>query len=395
MGELNNFYAAMRLAVASDNSYFWLAHLIYLFGEPIWTERVERAAVDKHARLYLNADYFSKLTPSHAVGVLVHEASHVLLDHAARSEELPVPPELHRLANLAQDAVINEAGKLYERLPDGCVTAASLGVKPGLPWEVYYRELLEKATVVRVTCQCGSGAHGVSMPWELPADDANRPARAREVIQAVVHQVAEEALAQKARGTVPGEWLRWAEKIVCPAVNWDAMLFRGVNDFAASQSGADLTDWSRMSRRRQHQQVLFPGKRAVARRVAVVVDTSGSMSEQELGHALGLVDSALATRRVEVTVYAVDAQAAPAQKVRTAREVKLLGGGGTDMRVGLRAAEEARIPYARVVVVTDGETPWPDKSPSLPVLVVILGQAEFPSWSGQEPHKQLRWIPKS
>src|SRR5437764_1272375 len=42
-------------------------------------------------------------------------------------------------------------------------------------------------------------------------------------------------------------------------------------------------------------------------------------------------------------------------------DVQLTGGGGTDMRVGITAATRARPAPHVIVVLTDGDTPWPDE----------------------------------
>jgi predicted metal-dependent peptidase len=48
--------------------------------------------------------------------------------------------------------------------------------------------------------------------------------------------------------------------------------------------------------------------------------------------------------------------------VRSARDVRLVGGGGTDMRRGIQAAIED-LKAKVIVVLTDGYTPWPDVRP--------------------------------
>lgn len=58
------------------------------------------------------------------------------------------------------------------------------------------------------------------------------------------------------------------------------------------------------------------------------------------------------------------------------RSIELLGGGGTDMGIGIRAAiDDAQRPDV-VVVLTDGYTPWPENPPGRPVVVGLLGGGE-------------------
>jgi predicted metal-dependent peptidase len=103
--------------------------------------------------------------------------------------------------------------------------------------------------------------------------------------------------------------------------------------------------------------------------VTVVVDTSGSISDDTLKETLTEVIGI--TRAVGhsggIWVIPCDYVAYSAAKVRTAADVKSLkfpGGGGTDMRAGIRAALDSKQKPDVVVVVTDGFTPWPDEKPT-------------------------------
>jgi len=61
----------------------------------------------------------------------------------------------------------------------------------------------------------------------------------------------------------------------------------------------------------------------------------------------------------QVRVLACDTAVAPAQRVTSARQIQLVGGGGTNMGAGLEAAGLLRPRPAVTVVLTDGYTPWP------------------------------------
>jgi predicted metal-dependent peptidase len=83
-------------------------------------------------------------------------------------------------------------------------------------------------------------------------------------------------------------------------------------------------------------------------------------------------------------VLACDTAVAPAQRVSSARQVQLTGGGGTDMGAGIAAAAALRPRPAVVVVLTDGYTPWPRLAPKgMRVVVGLLGEQtpEAPTWA--------------
>ena len=83
----------------------------------------------------------------------------------------------------------------------------------------------------------------------------------------------------------------------------------------------------------------------------------------------------------------MDAKAYAAKKFTGAKGMASVSGrGGTDMRVGITAALEATPKPTVVVVMTDGDTPWPDQATRIPVIAVIIGTnpsrqgAQVPSW---------------
>jgi hypothetical protein len=70
-----------------------------------------------------------------------------------------------------------------------------------------------------------------------------------------------------------------------------------------------------------------------------------------------------------------------------ARKVQLLGGGGTDMGVGLAKATELRPRPDLIVVLTDGFTPWPNEAPKgIRVIVGLMDPSgSVPPWAKAIP----------
>ena len=125
-------------------------------------------------------------------------------------------------------------------------------------------------------------------------------------------------------------------------------------------------------------------------RVAVVVDTSGSVDDVLLGRALGEVDGALRALGVSdshVAVYSCDAAVHQVQRVRRARDARLAGGGGTDMRVGHQGRARAAAPARRHRGVhRRRDTLAGDPPPGSAVIAALLGRDRShlpptPSWA--------------
>lgn len=122
-------------------------------------------------------------------------------------------------------------------------------------------------------------------------------------------------------------------------------------------------------------------------KVAVVIDTSGSMCGRDIRECLG---EALTILQVssELILISCDADVHDVKRVVKERDIPLTlhGGGGTDMRVGIE--EALRHDPDIIVLFTDGYTPFPEKPPRkgikpIPLIVVITPDGtteDVPQW---------------
>ena len=118
--------------------------------------------------------------------------------------------------------------------------------------------------------------------------------------------------------------------------------------------------------------------------IAVVIDTSGSMSGKMIGQGIAEIMELLDTFRLPVQVIPCDAKAyAKLDIITTSDRFKmkeLQGGGGTNMNKGIEAALDLRPRPDLILVLTDGYTPWPNTIPAIPTIFGIIHaqSREFP-----------------
>jgi hypothetical protein len=229
---------------------------------------------------------------------------------------------------------------------------------------------------------CGSGADGMRRPGQ---DAGGLPSWQADLLR---RQVAQDVMAHaKLPGIVPAGLLRWAREVLAPKVNWRALLAAELRRAVAEVSGAVDYSYRRPSRRSAVTgPVVLPALRRPVPEVAVVCDTSGSMSDDLLAMVLAEVEGLLRALGLarQVRVLACDTAVAPAQRVNSARQVQLVGGGGTNMGAGIDAAAALRPRPAVTVVLTDGYTPWPAGAPKgMRVVVGLLGERapDAPPWA--------------
>ena len=148
-----------------------------------------------------------------------------------------------------------------------------------------------------------------------------------------------------------------------PTVPWRKVLAGAVRRAVAWRAGMVDYSYHRPGRRRVPG-VVTPAMRRPLPTVAVVVDTSGSMGPDDLAAALAEVQGivrGVGVRGSQLRLLSVDAAVHGVTPVTDVSRIVLTGGGGTDMRVGIAAAEALRPRPDAVVVLTDGFTPWPDE----------------------------------
>lgn len=340
--------------------------------------------VDRHWRLYVDPERVDEWTVEQIGAVLVHEVWHLLREHADRCERAGAL-DRHHAWNIAADAEINDdlddAGL---PLPGDYITPRRLGMPDGLLAEEYLAGLRTAHAA-----DCGSGVDGRPREHEDGAPSTDTPglgAVQGDLVRTVTAR--ELADASRLRGTVPAGWSRWAEEVLSPKVDWRPVLAASVRRGIAAAAGQVDYTMSRPSRRAGAVAgVVLPALRRPVPVVAIVIDTSASVDQQMLAQALAEVDGAVRAAGVRsegVSVLSCDAAIGSSQRVRSATQVRLRGGGGTDLRVGIEAASRLRPRPDVVVVLTDGFTPWPDGPVHGTRLVVALLDAaapEPPDWA--------------
>jgi predicted metal-dependent peptidase len=395
--------AAARLWAAAR--YPYLASGIFA-ARVVAAPGIRTVAVDPGWRLWADPELTATWSAAELGSVLVHHVCHLLREHGPRAGLAGVRPDESRTWIRSADAEINDdlvpAGLT---LPGDPVLPQHLGCPPGQLAEQYFTA--SRARTARPAqpganggdgqldagelnrggsgdLDCGSGADGLGRPWEASQPAILPPWQARLLQRLVAQQV---ALAGKEAGNVPAGLLRWANDVLAPKVDWRRALAAELRKAVADTAGAVDYSYRRPSRRAAAAgNVVLPALRRPVPEVAVVCDTSGSMSDDLLAASLAEVEGLLGALGLarRLRVLACDTAVGQAQRVSSARQVELVGGGGTDMGAGIAAAASLRPRPAVIVVLTDGYTPWPDSAPrGSKVVVGLLGDEapDAPDWA--------------
>ena len=371
--------------------------------------QVPTLAVDEGWRLYYSKEFVLQHEAEPLATMLLHEVMHCVLRHGPRFRAINQPSELHPNWNIAGDLGINHV--LDEsRMNWGTFTPLRFQqfaryqlTSEMSTEEIYFRieAHLQKHPEDGIPIMdCGSVAGGAKRNYEIPKGDSDNSAVRSDQQDVMRDFVAQDILkyskGESGRGTVPGALLRWAQDLLEPQVNWRQELAGAFRASLATMSGRRDYKYTRPSRRQAAMKVgtselILPAMRKpVPPPIAIVVDTSGSISDDEVRDFLSEVDGIARTHGISSGIWIIpcDAQVGKIQRVKTRSDIaniELEGGGGTDLRTGIAAAQLIRPTPKILVVLTDGFTPWPDTEPSeFETLIVCLSdtgaQKEVPSW---------------
>jgi predicted metal-dependent peptidase len=184
------------------------------------------------------------------------------------------------------------------------------------------------------------------------------------------------------RGLIPGDMQSSLSDILYPQVNWKAVL----TAFPASCTSTETSrSWMRLSRRMPYS---IKGKKRHQRlALVVVIDTSGSISDQTLAEFWAEV-TAIAEHCDELTVLECDAEVQDVYPFKKTLTVEFKGRGGTSFTPAFEyiAARENRLRPDGVIFFTDGYGDDPPPFRKAPVLWVVTPNGKTPAAWGRSIH---------
>lgn len=404
--------------------------------EVVESETVSTAGVyllgKKHgfkARILINPKWAAPLTPAQLAGVILHEILHVLDEHFPRRGV-----RLQMLWNMAGDYRINgyvEAMKEYAPglvdLPSGCLKPTEEMMKQTV--EEIYDCLLKDKPKPPPPPPPGDDEDPGKGKGEGPGDPSDpgkgegpgNPAPdfgddfgkgcgpqkdpewngdspwadgdgEKDDEESRQHWRAVKVQANSlGRGTVAGK--AFSDLLADPParVKWGILMRRIVQESAASHRRDDLS--YRRRSRRSTPDVILPGWIGFKPRIGVMIDTSGSMSDETLEQAVSEIISIQKQLACEIYLVAADTRVtwegwlkeADPKNISKAREAAGSGRGGTDFAPAYEAIGKVKGRFDALVHMTDGQAYWPD--PLLPknsgrLVIALMGsvyKADLPS----------------
>lgn len=337
------------------------------------TTRIETAAVannEGHVELWINPDYFLSLSAGERVAVLKHESLHLVFKHLFR-EPNDASHDNPLLWNIAADLVVNQFIGSKWPLPEDAITLAdfaAFNLRPNRTIQEYYESLLKHSIALPI---CGHGQRGAKgghsdhSQWKNASDTLGRISQ-----ESLARQIenAKHRTSGKYWSQLPSEIRRRVDEIMNrrnPSVNWRRVL----RLFSASvrRNQVQLT-----KRRESKRYNTIPGlKFKRIQRIAVVIDTSGSIQVEELELFFSEIH---AMWKANAEIHIIEADSTLQRQYLYDGKLPLftMGGGGTSFDPAfayLKADRHKR--FDGCIYLTDGYASAPEVKPPCKLLWVI------------------------
>ena len=362
------------------------------------SKRVPTACVAKdgiNIKLVVNGEYYDKQDDNTKIAILKHELLHVGMQHLSMFDQY----ENKQLLNVAADLEINQyiedelKGETWEGLDivNGEFKGVKLPLKAGT--RVYYdllQDELDKAENKQDggdkgdQADQGQGDEGEGNNSSEFADWFNQgggdeehtlwkefddmsEAEKKLIQKQIDHQLKDVTEAMKQKGSVPGEMQGYISKLFEqkePVLDWKQYMRR----FGTRSSKINTKKTRRKPNRRFGSGPAL--KINQLKRTLVAIDTSGSVSENDLAEFFNEIDN-IRKAGVEITIMECDSYVHRTYEYQGGNgdvEREVMGRGGTSFQPVMDEIFKSKGKYQNLIYLTDGYAPSPERVPLIPIL---------------------------
>jgi len=352
------------------------------------------ACITPTGHIIFNLDFYEKLTQRQFLFLVAHELCHFIFEHSGRKGSRD-----HRLWNYATDYAINLMLKFQFERREFLLDDILLDDKyEGWTAERIYDELLKnppREPRVYVMDLSGEGEGGDEdgpedgdivvirdrrVPLPKKGTGQSDEEHRQQVKDWIRSAICEGYATAKNQGCMPAGMERVIVGHLKPKVNWLQALRQRLRFGASRKASRDIT-WTVPNRRFLGASYIFPSNIGPDQpKIAFAIDTSGSMSEDDLKQAIAELEDI--RKQFNAQVYFLDCDAGVYQSrwISPYEPLPALqGGGGTDFAPVFSHLIENRIQPDYCVMFTDGYGNFgDDPTQKFDVLWVITNQQVQP-----------------
>jgi len=347
---MDNIGKIGKLLMMNEPFYgFFLLNLHKEFSNSLPTAGVGKQGINQ--MLWINPEFWGKLSENHKLGLLKHELLHICFYHLTTRNIF----NNKKLFNIAADLEINQYIK-EEWLPEGAITRNSfptitLDVKAGTNY--YYHELLKNLNSndpdqnLKNLLSSNEDIHETWKDFESLTETEKK--LIQNQADYILKNTAESI--NKSRGLIPGELKSKIDelfKIEEPVFNWKAYLRRAL--------GASQEIYTKKSRRKFSKR--FEGSAGIKikqkHHILYAKDTSGSVSNAEIMEAESELHH-LWKAGAKITVLECDSKISDMYQYTGKFRGYITGRGGTSFDPVIDYYNKHKDKFTTLVYFTDGE----------------------------------------
>ena len=349
---------------------------LFLLGlSKVIDRSVDTACVRKrgiNCELVINPDYWNSQDDTQHLNLLCHETLHIIFQHMFLWDSFPNKEVL----GLATDCEVNS---YLNNLDNSWVVPSiwNLPLKQGTKF--YYEEILKQVPLQQKQQQSGesngnSQGNNNEMPqtkddhsqWGKDFQECSEAEKQliQNQIKGQIKAAAEQTI--KMRGTIPAELQEIIDEIlkVKPRIfDWKAYFRRMLGSIY------DVN----IKKTRRKESIRFPGAAGINHKkkvsILVAIDTSGSVSNQELEDFFSEITYIYKTG-ARITILECDAQISANYEYTGKWTGKVHSRGGTNFQPVIDYYRKNMKDYAALVYFTDGECYIPDNVPRDTIWVI-------------------------
>jgi predicted metal-dependent peptidase len=345
-------------------------------------ENLGTAAIDADGNIYFDVEFAKSCSDSMMHFVLAHEVMHLLLGHFER-----LGARDRKIWNIAGDVLINHMLEehfsnkgIYLDLKNSCTPDK---FQIDVPDECTTEEIYDKimADVKKALKQLGDQPQDM-MPDRQKGDNSvcvrpnseNTPASEKEWAEAGL----ESATRSRMAGSCPAFMERIVEAMNTSKVPWNEVLAYYLRQKFCGSNKTRHT-FTPPNRRYLYQDMVLTSRVGGKKpSLAFCIDTSGSMSPEDISTGISELDAIRKMYKVPVYLIECDHHVHNAKWVHPYEEIpKVIGGGGTSFVPVINHLQENDVDIDVLVFFTDGEGDF-GNAPDFDTLWVINSKVTAP-----------------
>lgn len=254
--------------------------------------------------------------------------------------------------------------------------------------------------IPRPGCGGSSPLTGQPVGWELPEISTGNPTvdtLTDEEVEALVVSASHKI--QGALGSYHTAFLKDVVKDISPITEdvWSKVIRMVRGKLNSFKDRGGKRSYRRINRRGIGFGLCRPVKRGGKPKLAICIDTSASMSTDDFDKAFATVQHLVKhfNKKEKVTIVTGDTELKEinvlqgSANLNDIKNICMKGGGGTDVGLLIQQTAEQSSPDI-VIAITDGYTPWPDSSFTIPYMAVLTRtEDELRNWADDMPEEKV------